>query len=550
MTGTSTRTEPIRIPVSQDGEAFSLSSGTSFLSPSIALDGPLHALLPELSLKEGDAPHHRRAGDPAFCSLGSDAPETATSRRRLSGLSAFLSSPPRSSPLSRSVLENGEEDSDGFVAEANRWRTRRRLSSSFGSPPGPGATMPDPWTSRSHRRKSSFSSAAAAAAAKCGSFTGSSPFIGSFEDSLLQGRMSAPPSAFFDFVASIGVLGSSDLPIHRRCPPHLHVPFLAVFYASHGDPRSSPYVGTIDLYRHYLHLLNPVEVTGDASPSTNGARLPRFPGYPVPERGQVQIVLKDSNETAFRPFLVPYDLTGLDRGGEGGRTFVRQKSYAVDQVDGKGRLCFAIHLQFCSPPERKRSRRVETSPRAPRYYLYHTIRVVFESRGSDLSDEWRVVCETPVSGSSASANADSPERFSPYPGPPDEWKLARKKAKERLKVSGMARLEASTSTLEPSRPDPPITTTALSHVLVAPPVVVSTTVPSHHPVFSFDRVPSPAPSQLEKRSVSALSALRPTEPQAAPARPPPSPSPPSTSLMSSPSHPQPQPGAEREMCGR
>ena len=520
MTGTSTQTEPIRIPVSQSGEAFSLSSGTSFLSPSVALDGPLHHLLPSLSLDE-----NTRGETGSRHAQGGDLAELAKQRRRLSGLSAYLSSPPRSSPLSRSVVEDESDDSDGFAAGASRWRARRRLSYSFGSPPGPTETGVN-------RRQSSITSTSF----KSGSLTTSSPFIGSFEDSLLQGRMSAPPSASFDFVASIGVLGSSDLPMHRRCPPHLHVGFSAVFYASPGDPRSSPYVGTIDLYQHYLRLLDPPEFAAELSMVT--AKLPRFPGYPVPERGQVQIVLKDSNETAFRPFLVPYDLTGLDGQGAGGRTFVRQKSYAVEQLDGKGRLRFAVHLQFCSPPERKRSRRGEAA-RTPRYYLYHTIRVVFASRGSEPSDEWRVVRETPDSGA-AGLSSDGSARFSPYSGPPDEWNMARKKAKERLKASAMARLEASTSTIEPPRPDPPssppITATTLSHVSIAPPVVVSTTVPSLLPTFSFDRVPSPTPNQ--RGGVSALSALRPVESQAAPALPPP------------PSHAHAPHGVERERCGR
>ncbi|GAA5986931.1 hypothetical protein JCM10908_000959 [Rhodotorula pacifica] len=530
MTGTSMQTEPIRIPPSQAGEAFSFSSGTSFLSPSRALDGPLHALLPSLSISTDshDSPSHLRANQVDGASAA------ARPSRRLSGLSAYLSSPPRSSPLSRSIDDVDGDDSDDYaVLGSNRRRSARRLSYSFESSPAHSArAAQDPWASRSHRRQSS-----AASNIKSGSLTTSSPFIGSFEDSLLQGRMSAPPAASFDFVASIGVLGSGDLPIHRRCPPHLHVPFSAVFYASTGEPRSSPYVGSVDLYRHYLRLLDPPDSAADSSMP---AKLPRFPGYPVPERGQVQIVLKDSNETAFRPFLVPYDLTGLDQDGEGGRTFVRQKSYAVEQHDGKGRLCFAVHLHFCSPPERKRPRRNDP-PRSPRYYLYHTIRVVFASRGSEPSDEWRTICESPDSSTTFTSDQHPPSRFAPYSEPPAEWNLARKKAKERRKALAIARLEASTSTIEPTRPDfssPPITTSTLSHVSAAPPVVVSTTVPSLPPIFSFDRVPSPAPGQLEKRSVSALSALRPTA------------SPTSADATSPPASTQPLNTAERERCGR
>lgn len=503
--GTSIPTEPI--PISRPGLGASYSSsGSSFLSPSRALDGPLHTLLPALAIEDRVSESPR---DPASSVL--EPTKSLKTARRLSGFSAYLSSPPRSSPLSRSVAEIDESDDDG---------SPRRLRAAWPVQPTlPPQTSPsERWPAKPRKRRSSVSSSL------FGSLpAASNPFVGSFEDSLLHSRMSAPPSAPLNFVASIGVLGSSDLPMSRRCPPHIHVPFPAVFYASPGDPRATPYVGTVDLYTHYLRMLD----TPTDGEQARSSKVPRFPGYPVPERGQVQVVLKDSNETAFRPFLVPYDLTGLDQEGAGGRTFVRQKSYCIEQPDGTGRMRFAIHLNFCAPPLRKRARRGSTdSP--TRFYLYQAIRVVFASRGSETSDEWRVVTDGPDAPAAAHSRTPS-GTFAAYHGPPHEWVMARKKAKERAKASALARLEASTSTLGASRPPtpPPQTPSMLSSALSiaspAPPVVVPTTAFSpgaptfahldheHAVGLSFDRVPSPAPGLSERPSLSALSALRPVQ---------------------------------------
>jgi hypothetical protein len=78
--------------------------------------------------------------------------------------------------------------------------------------------------------------------------------VGSYEESILRGRMSTTPSKPLNFVAQIGVLGKGDCPSKLRCPPHAHIPFPAVFY-SYGSAdgqgwqsdQPSPYVGLVDL---------------------------------------------------------------------------------------------------------------------------------------------------------------------------------------------------------------------------------------------------------------------------------------------------------------
>ena len=80
--------------------------------------------------------------------------------------------------------------------------------------------------------------------------------VGSYEESILRGRMSTTPSKPLNFLAQIGVLGKGDCKANLRCPAHVTVPFPAVFYsyptvsgnkslASEDSP--SPYVGNIDL---------------------------------------------------------------------------------------------------------------------------------------------------------------------------------------------------------------------------------------------------------------------------------------------------------------
>jgi len=378
--------------------------------------------------------------------------------------------------------------------------------------------------------------------------------------------MSALPSKPLPFTCSIGVLGSRDAPKKLQCPHHLHVDFGAVFYSSKEDRKTSPYVGTVDLEGHFVSLLD----ASSAKPHENTKKLPRYPGYQVPVRGQVQIVLKNSNQTAFKPFLVPYDLEGLNRNGSGGRTFLRQKSYLVDREDAKGTLRFAIHLTFCSPPVKKGL----LKEKEPKYYLYQTIRLVFASQAFDPAEKVRVVLEGPaefVHGTKRvlDREEDPDERrkwresqYGEYRGPGEEWETARRELRTELsrrerggEAAGGAEtitsnvttpytidsdIPATASTisfanlpiLSPSTVSPSFPVTTTTRLPLHPhPLSISTTFsspispvfPSLHPApapLSFDRVPSPISSDLTRglsrdrrqSGVSGLSLSRPSSP--------------------------------------
>ncbi|CRG89712.1 Protein FAM214A [Talaromyces islandicus] len=277
--------------------------------------------------------------------------------------------------------------------------------------------------------------------------------VGSYEESILRGRMSTSPSKPLDFTAQIGVMGKGKCKSNLKCPPHIAVPFPAVFYSyptsgagrSISDDNPSPYVGLIDLdnsisqstahqerkKRSYEHL--PTESKDShaltASPSNNESSQPRNkrekrvgrpeglktpPGgsYRIPQRGQLQIVIKNPNKTAVKLFLVPYDLDGMEPGT---KTFIRQRSYSAGPIidmpltarknfgtdrpeaslnstgdpKDKPTLRYLIHLNICCTSR-------------GRFYLYSTIRVVFANRVPDGKEKLRNEIQYPE------------PRYSPY----------------------------------------------------------------------------------------------------------------------------------------
>ncbi|KAL3418273.1 hypothetical protein PVAG01_09989 [Phlyctema vagabunda] len=252
--------------------------------------------------------------------------------------------------------------------------------------------------------------------------------VGSYEESIIRGRMSTTPSKPLDFVAQIGVLGLGKCKASLKCPPHVTIPFPAVFYSyettSHGRSGSSedgpsPYVGQVDLENGLPHADEARESnrkrrtttldrqtsedfqtknTSIRAPLTEHQELrraekqkrrsasPRAPlggSYRIPEKGQLQIIIKNPNKTAVKLFLVPYDLTGMEPGT---KTFIRQRSYSAGPIINSAisstaqqpasspfdrpTLRYLIHLHICCPSR-------------GRYFLYKSIRVVFANRVPD-----------------------------------------------------------------------------------------------------------------------------------------------------------------------
>lgn len=252
--------------------------------------------------------------------------------------------------------------------------------------------------------------------------------VGSYEESILRGRMSTTPSKPLDFLAQIGVLGLGNCKSSLRCPAHVTLPFPAVFYSyastphgrSSSDDGPSPYVGSIDLENGLPNLeesrarrrsgqrsgrrsragsigldveMSGVDVSGpDAREIAKHRRRtgssPKAPpggSYRIPEKGQLQIIIKNQNKTAVKLFLVPYDLAGMEPGT---KTFIRQRAYsggpvvdgapgaAARPADEKPVLRYLVHLHICCPAK-------------GRYYLYKSVRVVFANRVPDGKEKLR-----------------------------------------------------------------------------------------------------------------------------------------------------------------
>ncbi|KAK9435350.1 succinate dehydrogenase [Metarhizium brunneum] len=396
-----------RIPFQSDAGSFrsvTASPLSASLSSSFAYHPPTSPLVQSESNDELDFSMAPRSLDVPSRELN----------RRLSALNSAGSSPFTSpSPLGGSRLSFGRRDGS-LPWQAHQ--PRRSLTSTptfalHGTPPQTSAVF--------RARRPSFG-------------PDSSPIqhasmVGSYEESILRGRMSTTPSKPFDFTAQIGVLGKGRCKSCLRCPPHVSLPFAAVYYSysntAHGRSRSddgpSPYVGQIDLenglpnseeesrskrkaHGRYLDrqpinnqsvdtLMPDFELDHDRPGTsrprrrTGSSKAPPGGSYRIPEKGQIQIIIKNQNKTAVKLFLVPYDLTGMEPGT---KTFVRQRSYSagpiidhipnLSETDAQSRpmLRYLVHLHICCPSK-------------SRFYLYKSIRVVFANRVPEGKEKLR-----------------------------------------------------------------------------------------------------------------------------------------------------------------
>lgn len=293
------------------------------------------------------------------------------------------------------------------------------------------------------------------------------PMVGSYEESILRGRMSTTPSKPLNFVAQIGVLGKGNCKPSLRCPPHVSVPFPAVFYSYSGNMRTSgandqpsPYVGLIDLenslqpsetperrrQQRLQAALTPIgsrassRARDEGSNTDNQAQRrrrhkqkrrsgsPRAPPggcYRIPQTGQLQIVIKNPNKTAVKLFLVPYDLSDMEPGQ---KTFIRQRSYSAGPIIdmplssrknlGTDRPEAAINPSG-DPHDKPMLRYLIhlniCCPAKGRYFLFKSVRVVFANRVPDGKEKLRNEIQQPEprytpykSGREGSATAVGP----------------------------------------------------------------------------------------------------------------------------------------------
>lgn len=271
--------------------------------------------------------------------------------------------------------------------------------------------------------------------------------VGSYEESILRGRMSTTPSKPLNFVAQIGVLGKGECKPNLKCPPHATVPFPAVFYSYSSGAKllsttdqPSPYVGLVDLENNLPAAVSAPDkrrqrlqaaLSPSGSRSSSRARdensnsdaqtkrrrrqkqkrrsaSPKAPpggSYRIPRQGQLQIVIKNPNKTAVKLFLVPYDLSDMEPGQ---KTFIRQRSYSAGPIIDmplSSRKNLGTDRPEASlgtsddPNDRPMLRYLVhlhiCCPSKGRYFLYKSIRVVFANRVPDGKERLRNEIQLP-----------------------------------------------------------------------------------------------------------------------------------------------------------
>ncbi|KAI8998055.1 hypothetical protein BC832DRAFT_595321 [Gaertneriomyces semiglobifer] len=213
------------------------------------------------------------------------------------------------------------------------------------------------------------------------------PLVGSYEESILSGRMSTLPSHPIQHYAEIGVLAIGKCKPHLRCPEHLVVGFEAFWYEWDGEG-GTPYVGCVDLANGVGKEKGERNGHGLFAGEVGGMRKKKMKetGYRIPPKGQLQIMIKNAHRTAMKVFLLPYDFRDMPTGH---KTFLRQKSYSVPKTqsatiptgDSQRHLRYAIHIPV-----------VKTEK--GRLYVGPALRVVFSSRAPDGDEKVIVRSET------------------------------------------------------------------------------------------------------------------------------------------------------------
>jgi len=178
-----------------------------------------------------------------------------------------------------------------------------------------------------------------------------SAFAGSMEESLLSGRVSTTPcTVLTGFQADLVVNAAKDDIVTTassptRFPPHTLISFDALYY---HIGNAAPYVATLPLDQR---------------------------GYRIPQRGTVQLTIRNPSRTPFKTFLIPYNLSAMPAET---KTFVRQRTVR----GATGSLVYAVHLRF-------------SSPKAGVFFLAKRIKLIFPLRLPDDPEQLRVLYDQP-----------------------------------------------------------------------------------------------------------------------------------------------------------
>jgi hypothetical protein len=174
------------------------------------------------------------------------------------------------------------------------------------------------------------------------------PLVGSFEECLLNNRMSTKPTASIQFHATIHAVarGSAKKRENFRTSGPIALDFEAHMYELDGKPL--PYAGTIDVHAQHR----------------------------IPPKGQLQILIVHGERGAVKVFIVPYDLRDMAANHS---TFLRRREYVTPE-NGTKTLKYAIHIPVKSSKHRH-------------LHLHGPIRVVFSNQANNANDKVEVKME-------------------------------------------------------------------------------------------------------------------------------------------------------------
>lgn len=178
------------------------------------------------------------------------------------------------------------------------------------------------------------------------------PFVGSFEECLLNNRMSSTPTATIQFQATICAVARGSVKKRENLRPSgpLSLDFEAHMYQLDGKPL--PYAGSIDLNQNQ---------------------------YRIPPKGQLQVLIIHGDRGAVKGFVVSYDLRDMPANHS---TFVRRREYITTSDSGMRTLKYAIHIPIKSSKHKQ-------------IHLHGPIRVVFSNHANNADDKVEVKMEYP-----------------------------------------------------------------------------------------------------------------------------------------------------------
>lgn len=425
-------------------------------------------------------------------------------------------SPHRSSPLANPPIQAGDRRRPG----SGKIAIPRKASHHAHSPSSPLASQThshspsnahqhahhSPHSPHSPRASIATHAAHSASPPSSSPLSRSHPLLGSYPLSLLHARMATHKShCASQFALRVRAIATKPGCPGPRAPTPLVIPFSATYYDLVGEdephcgpvPSHSPWVADVDLEAHFF-----AQYAGEAESSDKEkAEPPAYPGYRVPQVGQLQLLIKTPT-TAVHAFVVPYDLSTL---APGARLLARERTYvsaappspspsqnqgadtggdeaspnSPSQTPAQGQsqpparesLRYAVQLQFACVPDADADGGVA-------YYVGRTLKLVFTS--------------SPPESGCAIRNERADEVVPPATATPTSAKHTMRGSALRKSISSATPLLSPSPSPSPSAPSAASTSPAAKSSSPSSSPLSRTPQPSSPP--------SPAPTASRRRS--------------------------------------------------